>query len=249
MNLAAVVAVGAVAGLIQGLSGFAFGLVATSLWAWMLAPQLVVPLVALGSLFGQTASLVSVRQNVRIGRLAPFLIGGVIGVPLGTLALHRMSGATFRTSVGVVLVVYCSTMLRVRSLPHVSGGGRAWDGAVGLLSGAMNGAGALAGPPMIVWCALRGWSKDDQRATFQPFFILVQVLALGIFTWQGLIDRKVMEIFMWVGPAVVLSSWHGSQLARRFNDTRFQRLVFGLLLASGAALLLPLADPDLSNLL
>jgi hypothetical protein len=241
VSLAEIVLVGALAGLVQGLSGFAFGLVATSLWAWIMAPQLVVPMVALGSLFGQMASMPSVRRHVQWSRLLPFLVGGAIGVPLGTLLLHGMSGPTFRTSVGLVLIVYCSTMLWVSNLPRVAGGGRGADGAVGVLSGAMNGASALAGPPIILWCSLRGWSKNDQRATYQPFFIWVQALALALFTWQGLINQEVLQIFLWVGPVIVLSSWFGSRLARRFSDMRFQRLVFLMILASGTMLVMPVA--------
>ena len=46
-----VVALGAgVAGFVQGLSGFAFGMVAMSFWAWVLEPQL-------GSAGGQRAGL------------------------------------------------------------------------------------------------------------------------------------------------------------------------------------------------
>lgn len=198
-------------------------------------------MVALGSLFGQAASMPSVRHYVQRIRLMPFILGGAIGVPLGTLVLHEMTGPTFRTSVGVVLIAYCSTMLWVRNLPRVSGGGRTADGAVGIVSGVMNGASALAGPPIILWCSLRGWSKNEQRATYQPFFIWVQVLALALFAWQGLIGRDVLAIFLWVGPVIVLSSWFGSRLARRFSDKRFQRLVFLMLLASGATLVMPVA--------
>ena len=38
---------------VQGLSGFAFGLVAMGIWAWSLDPVLAGPLVVFGSLIGQ----------------------------------------------------------------------------------------------------------------------------------------------------------------------------------------------------
>jgi uncharacterized membrane protein YfcA len=100
---------------------------------------------------------------------------------------------------------------------------------------------------MILWCALRGWSKSVQRATFQPFFIFVQTLALGLFAWQGTLDLAVLRVFLWVGPVIVLSSWAGSRFARRFSDMRFQRLVFLLLVVSGLSLLSPLMGRALSS--
>jgi len=48
-----VVAIGAVvAGFVQGLSGFAFGLVAMSFWAWVLDPKLAATLAVFGALTG-----------------------------------------------------------------------------------------------------------------------------------------------------------------------------------------------------
>jgi uncharacterized protein len=243
-----IVLVGALSGLVQGLSGFAFGLIATALWAWMMEPQMVVPMVALGSLVGQIVSVHSVRRDVERARLAPFIIGGALGVPLGTLLLQQLSVPVFRTGVGIILVAYCSTMLWVTNLPRVRSGGRPADGFIGFVAGVMNGLSALAGPPMILWCALRGWSKGVQRATFQPFFIFVQLLALGLFVWQGTLDLAVLRIFLWVGPVIVLSSWIGSRFARRFSDLRFQRLVFLLLVVSGLSLLAPLIGRALRGL-
>ncbi len=64
-----------VAGFIQGISGFAFGLIATSIWAWTIEPQLVVPTVIFGSLLGQMISISSVRKDIRAARAGPFGAG------------------------------------------------------------------------------------------------------------------------------------------------------------------------------
>ncbi|SCU76124.1 exported hypothetical protein [Cupriavidus necator] len=48
-TLLIVIAGAAVAGFVQGLSGFAFGMVAMSFWAWAIEPQLVPVLMARAS--------------------------------------------------------------------------------------------------------------------------------------------------------------------------------------------------------
>ncbi len=59
-----VVALGAaVAGFVQGLSGFAFGMVAMSFWAWVLEPQLAAVLSVFGSLTGQIIAAFTVRRE------------------------------------------------------------------------------------------------------------------------------------------------------------------------------------------
>ncbi|WP_028605146.1 sulfite exporter TauE/SafE family protein [Ottowia thiooxydans] len=237
--LAEVLLIGAVSGFIQGLSGFAFGLIATSLWAWILAPQKVVPLVVMGSLIGQCISILGVRRSIDIARVSPFALGSLVGVPLGTLLLHSLDMTVFRLLIGAALVIYCSVMLCSVRLPKLENANRAADGCVGAVSGVLGGACGLSGPPMILWCSMRGWSTMAQRATYQPYFMFVQVQVIIFYAWQGLIDAALLELFLWLAPVVMLSSWIGSRASRWVSDFHFQKLIFGFLLLSGLALLIP----------
>jgi uncharacterized protein len=226
----------AFAGFIQGVSGFAFGLVATSLWAWMIEPQVLVPTVVITSLLGQLVSLSSLRAEVRLGRAVPFLIGGALGVPAGVLLLSLLDATAFRIGIGVVLTIYCAVMLGSRRLPVIRGGGKTADGGVGLLAGVLGGAAGIPGPPVILWCALRGWDKAAQRATFQPFFIGIQILILGFYIATGLVDARCLRLVLMAALPIVLASRLGSATFRKFTDRDFQKLIFGLLLISGIAL-------------
>jgi uncharacterized membrane protein YfcA len=225
-----------VAGFIQGISGFAFGLIATSLWAWTIEPQLVVPTVIFGSFLGQMISVNSVRKDIRVARVSPFLIGGLLGVPVGAALLPLLNASVFRLSVGTVLVAYCSVVLLGMRLPTITRGGRAGDLLVGWAAGLMGGASALSGPPMTLWCAMRGWAKDEQRATYQSFFIVTQILTMVMYVATGVINRHSVQLFWLVGPPIMLASWVGSRWYKRLSDARFTRYLFLVLLLSGLTL-------------
>ncbi len=91
-----VVIVGSVvAGFVQGLSGFAFGLVAMSFWAWALEPRLAATLAVFGALTGQVIAAVSVRRGFDMKSLLPFVLGGLAGVPLGVALLPRWTWTGF----------------------------------------------------------------------------------------------------------------------------------------------------------
>ena len=73
------VALGAiVAGFVQGLSGFAFGMVAMSFWAWGLEPRLAATLSVFGALVGQLVAVVTVRRGFNLRLLLPFVLGQLL---------------------------------------------------------------------------------------------------------------------------------------------------------------------------
>lgn len=234
----------AAGGFVQGLSGFAFGLVAMALWAWVVAPQLAGPMVVFGSLVCHLFSIGSVRRGFDRRRVLPFLIGGLLGVPIGVAILGYLSPALFRVSVGAVLAVYCPVMLLVRDLPRVTAGGRLADGGAGFVGGVMGGIGGLTGPAPTLWCNLRGWDNDAQRAVFQSFNLAMQALTLAIYAVDGLLTSEAEWMFALIAPAMLLPTVIGARLYRRFSALGFRRLVLALLGLSGVVLL-GLSIPDL----
>ena len=104
-----------VAGFVQGLSGFAYGLVAMSFWAWTLDPRLAAALAVFGSLTGQVLAAVTVRRGFDMKALLPFVLGGLLGIPLGVALLPRLDMDWFRLALGSLLVVWCPAMLMARS--------------------------------------------------------------------------------------------------------------------------------------
>lgn len=236
--LAAMVVIGTLlAGFVQGLSGFAFGLVGMGVWAWTVDPHLAAPMVVWGSWVGQLLSLRAVRGGLAWPRALPFVIGGAIGVPVGAWLLGYVDVRLFKGAVGAVLVFYCSTMLVVQRFPIVVKGGHSLDGAVGLVGGVMGGLGGLTGPAPTLWCTLRGWDKDAQRAVFQAFNLSMQSLTLMIYALDGTITATMAPVLGLMVPVAILPTLAGARLYRRFSDTAFRTLVLILLLASGFMLI------------
>lgn len=160
-----VVVLGAiVAGFVQGLSGFAFSMVAMSFWAWSLEPRLAAALAVFGSLTGQIIAAISVRRGFDVGVLLPFVLGGLVGVPLGVWLLPHLDVHAFKAALGALLVLWCPAMLLSKCLPQITLGGRLGDAIAGMAGGVMGGLGGFTGALPTLWCTLRGFEKDRQRA-------------------------------------------------------------------------------------
>ena len=225
------------AGFVQGLSGFAVGLVATAFWTHEIAPQVIAPLIVLCSTAGQALTIRSVLPSLDWRRAGPMVAGGVAGVPLGVALLPLVDTAVFQFSVGLLLSVYCPAMLMLRRLPTVTFGGSWADAAAGAVGGVMGGLAGLAGPAPTLWCALRGWHRDAQRAVFQTFLLVAQGVALTGFLLTGAFTPQVVRLSLWILPFVLLPSFLGMALYPRISALGFRRLILGLLFVTGLALL------------
>lgn len=224
------------AGLVQGVSGFALALVASVFWSGVVPPAMFGPLIALTSTAGQLLSIRTVLPALDLRRAAPMVAGGLAGVPFGVAMIPGIDAASFRLGVGLLLCVYCPAMLLLRRLPRLTWGGRAGDAAAGFVGGVMGGLAGLAGPGPILWCALRGWDRDTQRAMFQTFLIATQAGSVLAYAATGLITAEVLRIEAWVLPCALLPSLLGTMLYARLGGEAFRRLVLAILGLTGVAL-------------
>ena len=232
-----VVALGAVvAGFVQGLSGFAFGLVSLSFWAWVLDPQLAAVLAVSGAFTGQLVAVVSVRRGFEPARLAPFVLGGLAGIPLGILLLPRLDADAFKALLGLLLMVWCPAMLFARNLPRITAGGRLADAAVGLGGGLMGGLGGFTGVLPTLWCTLRRYERDVQRSVIQNFNLAMLSVTMVTYLASGLVTRAALPMLAVVLPAMLVPTFLGARIYLGVSEAAFRRLVLGLLTLSGLAL-------------
>src|SRR2546421_1101338 len=73
--------------LVAGLSGFAFGLVAASIWLYILSPLQTATLIIAFGLIVQGYSVWELRRALDFRKLRPFVLGAAIGVPAGVSVL------------------------------------------------------------------------------------------------------------------------------------------------------------------
>ncbi|MFI8570712.1 sulfite exporter TauE/SafE family protein [Stenotrophomonas bentonitica] len=233
-----VVALGAiVAGFVQGLSGFAFGLVALSFWAWVLDPRLAATLSVFGALTGQLLAAFTVRRGFNLKTLLPFVLGGLAGIPLGVYLLPLLDMNWLKAILGTLLVLWCPAMLLSRQLPRVTVGGRAADGVVGFAGGIMGGLGGFTGTLPTLWCTLRGYERDVQRSVVQNFNLSMLLVTMGTYVGTGIVTRDMLPMFAIVAPAMLIPTLLGTRVYIGISDLRFRQIVLSLLTVSGIALL------------
>jgi uncharacterized membrane protein YfcA len=224
---------------VAGLAGFAFGLVAAAIWLHILTPLQVATLIVCYGLIVQGWAVWKLRHALDGRRLLPLVIGGQLGIPIGVELLRWLPAADMRAAIGVVLVAFSLYSLLRPKLRPIDKAGPLLDGGAGIASGIVGGATGLAGILPTIWAGLRGWTKDEQRAVFQP--VAVAIFA-GCLVWLGgtrSFDRSTLLLFLAGLPALFAGNWLGLRLYGRLDEAGFRKVVLGLLLLAGAALVAP----------
>jgi uncharacterized membrane protein YfcA len=236
-DIALVVAGALAAGFVNGLSGTGYALVALGFWLHAMSPMTAAPLVAFCAVAGHVQSLPKIWSGVIWTRLWPFLVGGMIGVPVGTALLGYVRVGPLKVGVGVLLILYCCWMGLVRRPPVVMGGGRPADAMAGLGGGVLGGMASLSGPIPVIWVQLRGWTMLAQRGVSQPYNMSILTLSLVSAAVAGYLDRT---FFLWAAislPVTLASAHFGLKLYGRIDDAQFRRIVLVLLGLSGMTLI------------
>ncbi len=226
----------ACAGFVQGLSGFGFSLTALSFWAWALPPQLAAVLAVFGALTGQLLAAFTVRRGFDVRTVLPFILGGLVGLPIGLWLLPRLDAAAFRAMVGALLALWCPVMLLSGRLPKV-GGGRVGDAVAGTVGGLMGPLGGITGAIPTLWCTLRGFERDAQRAVIQNFNLAMLAVTMASYLLNGTVTQPMWPLMALVAPALLLPALLGMKVYIGISPAAFRHIVLGLLTASGLALL------------
>jgi uncharacterized membrane protein YfcA len=223
--------------LVGGLSGFAFGLVVSAIWLYILTPLQTATLIIAFGLIVQGYSVWKLRSALDWRRLWPIMAGAALGVPVGVGILTWANPAHVRMGIGAFLVLYSLYALLRPAIPAVQAGGAAADAGIGFLNGVLGGITGLAGILVTIWCGLRGWPKDAQRAVFQPVAVAIFVMGALWIGVRGALTLEVIKLFLIGLPALLGGTWLGMKLYGRLEEATFRKIVLALLLVSGAVLI------------
>jgi len=232
-------------GLMSGLSGFGFSAIG-ALSLWIIPPKLGVPLLMSLSAANQLMSLGQLKSDLRPIREwwptgpAPYMAGGIVGVPIGLYILHALPTVSLMLVFGTLLTGYALySIFKPESLHVEVKDSVGISAVVGVIGGVIGGFTAFPGAPVVVWSGLRKLSKRDSRSIVQPYILAMQFVSIGMLAIQrpGTFSPTYWGLLAMTLPVVLPSTLLGVVIYRRISDVNFRKVTFGMLGASGVALL------------
>lgn len=222
-------------GLAAGGSGFAFGVAASAIWLHRIDPVHCALMVTGCGVLLHSTTIWPQRRHIEFGKLWPFLVGGLAGIPIGVRLLVYTDPGVLKAALGVFLLAFGTYALLSPRLHTFSGGGRAADAGIGFLGGVLGGIGGYSGVLPTIWTQLRGWPKASARAVYQPYIIVMHALALTGIVWVTLDHAGVIMMLAVLAP-LLAGTWIGWQLYGKLDDRRFRQALAVLLIISGLTL-------------
>lgn len=223
-----------VAGFVQGLTGFAFALVAMSFWVWVLPPQLSAPLVVFASVWSHIISLCNEpAQTLKHNLILPYVIAGLIGVPLGSYLLQFVEMHSFKIFLGLFLLLWCPIMLLNPKIKQIERTGQTADSSIGFIGGILGGLGGFCGAVPSAWLMLKNRPKHEQRYILRHFNFAIQIFTLLSYLLQGILQLNQWPYLSVVLLSVSVPAILGAKLFYKISEQQFKRIVLSVLFASG----------------
>lgn len=177
-----------------------------------------------------------------LARLAPWT---VIGVVAGALVLDAVNDAVVRPLIGVILLALLGLQLVMKyarrgkddapELPPLLRHGA--SAATGTAAGAATMLANAAGPVMVLYLFLAGFSKLQFLGTMAWFFLAVNLFKVPFSVGLGIIDWGTALLAACLLPAVAVGALAGRAVVKRVEQRQFEIATLAMT-AVGAALLI-----------
>lgn len=220
-------------GVLNGVAGFGFALVAVPILLWALPPTSVIWVSA--ALVGLTAAGVAIRSRADIDRriVGWLLSGAVFGLWAGSWALATLPAVTLALIANSAVVLF-ALMLAIPAAPRLELSVPVLVLA-GILSGTLTTMAGLPGPPTVLVLSSARVPKDVMRATVAAFLTVNSLVGVTLLVARGLVASGDVLLVLGLAPAALIGLVGGAGLAQRLSQDAYRMLVLGVVAIAGAA--------------
>jgi uncharacterized protein len=226
----------AVAYIVFGIAGFGTALIAAPVLAHLLPLSMLVPLLALLDCTAAVINGVRLSDKVATDELVFLVPLMVVGSVAGATLLLVVPWRPMMFALGLFVVGYAIYAL-VAPPPrgHLA---RGWVSLFGLVGGVFSAMFGSGGFIYAMYLARRLSDRDAIRATQSTLIGLSTFTRAIIFALAGVYnDWRLLLLAVLLLPAMALGIWAGHHITLRLTREQFLRVVYAVLIAAGATLL------------
>ncbi len=235
MALAATVGAG-----VQAAIGFAFGLIAAPVLLVAMQSGAAIQVLVVIHLVQSLMMVPRLWRQAPQRMLALLTLGSLFGFPLGLAVFMSLDLTALTLVVGVSLIIFSGMFalretghLRIAELPPEAL--PRWSLLLtGLVTGFLTAVLVMPGPPVLILNAWTRLSKDVSRALSLTFFAFCYVLATVLHATVGAMPASAWSTAALLAPFVVVGTLVGAYMSERLSEARFRLAILCVAAVSGA---------------
>ena len=232
---ALVLAVGTIAGLVSGIVGTGATIILLPVLVIAFGPQSAIPIMAIVALMSNFAKITSWWRDIDWRATAAYALGGIPGAALGARTMLSLPPRLVDVALGSFFLIM---------IP-----GRRWLAArsyrigpwmlvpAGLAIGFLTGIVVSTGPITVPLFAAYGLVKGGFIATEAAASLAVYISKAITFRSFGALPTDIILKGLITGSSVMAGTYAAKLLVERLSIATFQRLLDGVMLISGVALI------------
>jgi len=216
--------------LLQGLAGFGGALISIPLVLLYAEPKWAAPVVVLCYTINRVPAMFVLRKNLMWDHSLLLIAAAIPGALLGGFLLKSMEPGLIMKIMGTVLILFSA--YKIIAPEFKLDFSKIWALPTGLLSGILGAAVGTDGPPVVVYAALKPWSKERVVGMLQSFFVFTNFIVLGSYWIHGLLTGSVLKASGVAAPCAVAGILLALKINRRMSQRRFEvilSIVIGLM--------------------
>lgn len=222
------------AALVRGYSGFGFSALAVAALTLVLEPVAVVPLVLLLEAAASLQLLAAVHRDVDWRQMGWLLGSAALAMPFGTWLLASLPTPPMRALISAAILVV-SLLIWLHPGRRL-GAGRTAIVPAGLVSGALNGAAALGGLPLVLYFLATSIEAASMRAMVIVYLLFAGLYGSAAAALGGLLGQRTLILAGLMLLPLIAGNAIGDRRFRRAEPASFRRfalLILSLLAAIG----------------
>ncbi len=217
--------------ILQGITGFGQSLLAVPILISLMSPRSVAPLMLLAGTVLNLILALNARRHIRLGRIWPLVLGGIVGVPFGMMSLLMLPSWVIRIAVGAMIILFSIVLILGFSLRIKRERSALFP--VGFVSGLLNGAVTMSGPPVILFFTNQELGKEEFRANLVVYFLILNLFTMPVFFAGGLFHMEIITAFLLVIPVLIVGSFLGIYLSGKLSRTLFRKVALVIVILAG----------------
>lgn len=216
------------AAVVQGSTGFGFGLVSVGMLSSILPIHQAAVLNVLPALSVNLFLLWHLHAHLRLNDLRWIAPASVMATPVGVIGLRFLDPGMMN---GILAVVLAAAILQSFHHRH---GARPWHALwvglpMGLLAGLLTGAFGTGGPPSVAFVQSRQYERHRHVASIQLLLAISGSIRVLSFVFQNALTPAQWQMNAFGMAAVLPGVWVGLHVLNRLPEKWLRRAILGVL--------------------